>query len=166
MFSKSIKDSVSSVAYAQLSDSNNQQPKTLGPVAVKFNTNDFLSEVEHDPKNDSEKIKIKTDGIYFIVSAGQIGRASGALLHYVDLWHRVNDKDVSNSNTRGTVPGSLFTGDTYVLMSQTVIPLKAGDILNVMFSVSSVSNGIGLIATQPENEPVIPSIIFSLFKIS
>lgn len=151
--------------YAQLSDNANQQPKTLEITKVRFNINDEISGIEHSETDKPEDIKILTDGVYFIMAAGQIGRTSGSLLRFIDMWLAVNGKETLNSNVRGSVPSSLFVGDTYVLITQAALSLKAGDILNVMMSVSAVDNGLGLIATKPEKEPLIPSIIFTMYKI-
>jgi len=136
--------------FAQLSDLSDQQPVTTDPVPVKFNTNDFISGVKHNEENNPEDIEIVSDGIYFIVAAGQVGRTSGSLLRFIDLWLSVNDRDVPN---------------TYVLVCQAVMPFKAGDIIKVMMSVSAINNGMGLLTTKPLNEPVIPSIIFSMYRV-
>lgn len=151
--------------FAQLSDTSDQQPLTVDPVPVRLNSNDFLSGIKHNTENNSENIEIIHDGVYFMVAAGQVGRNSGSLLRFIDLWLNVNGKDVPNSNTRASVPTSLVIGDTYVLMCQAVMPLKAGDILRVMISVSAINNGMGLLATKPADEPLIPSIIFSMYRI-
>ncbi|KKR77577.1 MAG: hypothetical protein UU20_C0004G0014 [Parcubacteria group bacterium GW2011_GWE2_40_8] len=151
--------------FAQLSDLSDQQPVTTDPVPVKFNTNDFISGVKHNEENNPEDIEIVSDGIYFIVAAGQVGRTSGSLLRFIDLWLSVNDRDVPNSNVRASVPSSLVVGDTYVLVCQAVMPFKAGDIIKVMKSVSAINNGMGLLTTKPLNEPVIPSIIFSMYRV-
>lgn len=151
--------------YAQLSDTSDQQPLTVDPVPVKFNSNDFLSGTKHSAESDSENIEIIHDGVYFIVAAGQVGRTSGSLLRFIDLWMSVNGKDVANSNTRASIPASLVVGDTYVLVCQAVMPLRAGDILRIMLSVSAINNGMGLLTTKPAGEPIIPSIIFSMYRI-
>lgn len=151
--------------YAQLSDSTNQQPETLEIVKVRFNINDGISGIEHSETERPEDIKILADGAYFIMAAGQIGRTSGSLLRFIDMWLAVNGQEMPNSNVRGSIPASLFVGDTYVLVAQAVLELKAGDILNVMISINAIGNGLGLIATKPEKEPLIPSMIFTMYKI-
>lgn len=152
-------------AYAQLSSSLSQQPKTLDPVKIIFNINDGIYGIEHSENKNNEDIKVLNDGVYMVIAAGQIGRTSGSLLRFVDIWLAINGNDVSNSNVRGSVPASLFVGDTYVLMTQSALNLKAGDVVNVRMSVSVVDNGLGLIATKPEQGPTIPSIIFTMHKI-
>jgi hypothetical protein len=152
--------------YAQLSDSTNQQPATTDGVPVTFNTNDFISGISHDTEKNSQDIVIEEDGVYFIVAAGQIGGEPPVdFLRFIDLWLNLNGKNVENTNVRASIPASLVAGNTYVLVCQSVMPLKKGDVLRVMLSVSVLDNGLGLIMTQPMGEPVVPSIIFSMYKI-
>lgn len=152
--------------YAQLSDSKNQCPLDTKPVPVRFDSNDFLSGISHKTDKEPEKITIEHEGTYFIVAAGQIGGEPPTnFSRFIDLWLRVNGTDVPNSNVRASIPASLVAGNTYVLVCQAVMPFKKGDVLEVMLSVSVAENGLGLIATQPQGEPLIPSIIFSMYKI-
>ena len=73
---------------------------------------------------------------------------------------RVNGKDVDNSNTEQTVE----PGFTAVLVCQGLAELKAGDKVEMYFSVSKAGQGLGLIASTPKGEPAIPSMILSAFK--
>jgi hypothetical protein len=41
--------------------------------------------------------------------------------------------------------------------------LKAGDVVEVVYAASAP--GLGLIASKPSGEPVVPSIIFTAYKI-
>jgi len=159
-----MKNQTKDVLYAQLSDSTDQTPPTTNPAVVKFDTQDAINGIGHDLKK-PEDIVIDEDGVYFILAAGQVGRKSGSLLRFIDLWLRVNGKDLPNTTARASAPASLFVGDTYVLVVQSVMPLKKDDVLNIMLSVNAKNEGLGLIVTKPENEPLIPSIIFTMYKI-
>jgi len=80
---------------------------------------------------------------------------------YVDLWLIKNGKAVDNSNTRQTISKA----STGVLVSQSIMKLKAKDTISVGFSASNPA--MGLVAIPAANaEPAIPSIIFSIYKIS
>jgi hypothetical protein len=48
-----------------------------------------------------------------------------------------------------------------------MVTLEAGDVINVMMSVETGSEGLGIHAIRPkeEREPFIPSIILSMHKI-
>jgi len=151
--------------YVQLSDFTNQQPTTTLPTAIKFNTNDYLSGVKHSPAGENDKIIILENGIYFLIAGGQVGRESGMLLQFVDMWFRVNGKDIANTNTRASLPEGLSIEDTIVLITQMAMPLSKGDTAQVMFSVSDTNVGVGLVATKPIDEPLIPSCIFTMYKI-
>jgi len=159
-----MKNQQTSTLYAQLSDSTDQTPPTTTPTLVKFDTQDAINGIGHDIKKSGE-ISILEDGVYFVLAAGQVGRKSGSLLRFIDLWLRVNGKDLPNTTVRASAPASLFVGDTFVLIVQAALPLKKGDSLNVMQTVSAEHDGLGLIVSKPENEPLIPSIIFTIFKI-
>lgn len=151
--------------FAQLSDSTNQQPTTTLPAPIKFNTNDFLSGVKHGAAGENDKITILEDGAYFLIAGGQVGREGGVLLQFVDMWFRVNGKDAANTNTRASLPEGLSIEDTIVLITQMIMPLSKGDVVQVMFSISDTTTGIGLLATKPVDEPLIPSCIFTMYKI-
>jgi hypothetical protein len=67
---------------------------------------------------------------------------------------------VANSNTEQAIT----PGFTAVLVCQGVAEVKAGDTIDCAFAVSKEDEGLGLIATKPGGEPVVPSVIFSAFK--
>ena len=78
----------------------------------------------------------------------------------VRLWFQTNGKDVDNTNCEQTVPNPEFTT---VMISQGVGEYKKGDKVNAMISGSAT--GIGLVYKKPANEPAVPSVIFSAWKI-
>lgn len=159
-----MENSPKNAIYAQLSDSTDQTPTATSPMVVKFDTQNSINGIGHDLKKPGD-ITMLEDGVYFVLAAGQVGRKSGSLLRFIDLWLRVNGKGLPNSAVRASAPASLFVGDTFVLVTQAAIPLKKGDVLNVMQSVNAEHEGLGLIVSKPENEPLIPSIIFTMYKI-
>ena len=159
-----MKNQNKSTVYAQLSDSMDQTPATTSPSLVKFDTQNVISGIGHNLQKPAD-IVILEGGVYFVLAAGQVGRKSGSLLRFIDLWLRMSGKDLPNTAVRASAPASLFVGDTFVLITQAVIPLKEGSVLNVVQSVSAEHEGLGLIVSKPENEPLIPSIIFTMYKI-
>ncbi len=143
--------------YAQLSSDIDQKPRR-DPIKIKLNLTDAIDGVGHDNSN-PEDIHIEKSGPYFIVAAPQTGTCTKFCPSYADFWLRVNNKDVPNSNIRLQF-ATAATKDVIVL--QAIVELKRGDLLNVLMS----GNGDTFIeAIKPENEPLVPSIIFSLFKI-
>ncbi len=106
---------------------------------------------------------IKTDGVYFMVAAIQVGKEKGDGDDYIDVWMKQNGKDVDNSGCRQTIKDPKFTT---VLVCQGIAECKAGDKFNVVISTNSPDKGVGIVKIAPKGEPAIPSIIFSIYKIN
>ena len=51
-----------------------------------------------------------------------------------------------------------------VIISQGIVPMEAGDMLEVMMSASNPDANICIEAIQPVGEPLVPAIIFSMIK--
>ncbi len=92
----------------------------------------------------------------------QVGREGGGPLGCFDLWLRVNGKDVANSNVQLCQDADSMAKD--VIISQGIVPLKAGDVLEVMMSANNPKANMCIEAIQPAGEPLVPSIIFSMIK--
>jgi hypothetical protein len=146
--------------FAQLSCDHDQRPKkSKEPTPIQFNVNDAIVGVEHFTTKDNSIIRIKQSGLYFIITAPQIGRKSGSTSRYLDVWMRKNGKDVANSNIRA----NLYHGTSKdVIVNQTMIPLFREDEIQLMMSVETGSEGLGLEAIKPKGEPTIPSVILSM----
>ena len=148
--------------YAQLSSSTSQLA-SVGGTVVKMDSNDALSGLDHDAKGQGTDVTIKTDGVYFMVAAIQVGKVKGDEDDYINVWLKQNGKDVDNSGCRQSIKDPKFTT---VLVCQGIAECKAGDKFNVVVSSNSADNGVGIIKIAPKGEPVIPSIIFSIYKIN
>ena len=146
--------------FAQMSCNHDQRPKkakTATPVAL--NVNDAITGIEHFTTKDNSIIRIKRSGLYFIMAAPQVGRKKGAVSRYVDIWMRKNGEDIPNSNIRA----NLYHGTSKdVIVNQSMIPLFREDEVQVMMSVETANEGLGLECIKPKGEPVIPSIILSM----
>jgi len=149
--------------YAQLSSAVTQKPKDGTPLIISMESNDALNGLGHSDKAKTGDVVVKTAGVYFVVAAVQLGKESGSTDEYVDLWIKQNGKDVDNSNCRQAIKDPKFTT---VLVCQGVAECKAGDVFNVAISASSPGKGLGAVAIKPKGEPVVPSIIFSMYKIN
>jgi hypothetical protein len=77
----------------------------------------------------------------------------------VRLWIRQNGKDVDNSNTEQAING----GFTAVLVSQGIMECKAGDKVELL--QSATGPGLGMVASTPQGEPVVPSMILSIIEV-
>jgi hypothetical protein len=137
---------------ARLSSSETQTGS--GPAKVRLEVTDFASGIDHPNSTD---LVIKHSGLYFMMASVQVGSTSAT--GHVDLFIRVNGKNVANTNRRQSV----FSADyTAALVTQGVGILKPGDVVSVIFSASNPS--LGLFAIEPEGEPRIPSAAVSIFR--
>jgi hypothetical protein len=149
--------------YAQLSSPDSQDPKDA-PLLVSMTSNDALGGLEHNDKAKTTDVVVKTAGVYFMVAAIQVGKdQAGDAGDYLDIWMKQNGKDVDNSNCRQVIYDPKYTT---VLVCQGIAECKAGDIFNVAISASASNHGIGIKAIKPKGEPVVPSIIFSMYKVN
>ena len=139
--------------FLQASSTEMQMATDTKPKVVTMNSTDATSGIT----NDNGVVTVPEDGTYFLMAAGQVG---GKAAGQVRLWMKVTDADVGNSNTIQVLPDAAYTA---VLVCQGLATLKKGDKVVVAFS-GSVAD-IGLAVTSPEGEPVVPSTIFSAFKV-
>jgi hypothetical protein len=149
--------------YAQLSDSTDQTFAATGTgQAITFNTNDEINGITHSTVSETENITIITAGVYSIIAQPQVTAGAGDA-GYFHMWLRKNTGsgfvDIPNSNVELTL-GSL---DEDVIPLIVTISLDVGDVIRVNASVGNT--GIKLDAQTPANEPAIPSIIFSIYRV-
>ncbi len=149
------------IEYAQIISTIDQRPDTTEPVPVFMDQNDAIFGIEHSTENPAD-INITEAGTYVVIAAPQVGRTSGDGASYVDFWLRRNDRDIPNSNVRCVLRTS---ENKDVIVNQTMMQFKAGDVLNVMMAVEKTGEGLGIEAIKTEGRPLIPSIIFSMHKI-
>ena len=140
--------------YIQASSTVDQLAKDDKPVPVLMNSTDSAKGI----KMDKGVVTVNETGTYFIIAAVQVGGRNASGL--VRMWLRINGKDADNSNTEQTITDGNFTA---VLVSQGLNELKKGDKIQAVFSGSAP--GIGLVYKKPANEPAVPSVIFSAWKI-
>jgi len=149
------------IEFAQIISTIDQRPDTTDPVPVFMDQNDAISGIEHSNEHPAD-IRIIESGTYVVISAPQVGRTSGNGSSSIDFWLRKNGKDIANSNVRCTITDEKYKD---VIVNQTMMPFKAGDVLNVMMAVEKTGAGLGIEAIKTEGRPLIPSIIFSMHKI-
>jgi len=143
----------SATSYLQASSTEEQLATDTKPKVVTMNSTDASKNI----KQEKGLVKVNESGAFFFVAAAQVGGKTKGL---VRMWMRINGKDVDNSNTEQLIADPSFTA---VLVSQGVAELKRGDRVEVVFSGSEP--GLGLVIKKPAGEPVVPSIIFSGWRI-
>lgn len=129
----------------------------VGQVVIIDNV-DGASGVSLDPKTGSFTVEFESD--YLIVAAPQVGRQNPGDNANFRCWIRVNGENVPDSN----VLLNLFHIDVKdVIISQGLVHLNAGDVIQVIMATDNAAAGVGAEAIQPTpDEPLVPSIIFSI----
>jgi len=145
--------SASATSYLQASSTEEQLASDTKPKVVTMNSTDASKNI----KQDKGVITVNESGAFFLIAAAQVGGKGKGL---VRMWMRVNGKDVDNSNTEQFIADA---SSTTVLVCQGVAELKRGDKIEVVYSGSE--SGVGLVVKKPAGEPVVPSIIFSGWRI-
>jgi len=119
---------------------------------------DGANGVSLDPKTGNFTVEKESD--YLVMAAPQVGRLNSGDNANFRCWIRVNGENVPDSN----VLLNLFHVDVKdVIVSQGLIHLNAGDVVQVVMATDNADAGVGAEAIQPTpNEPLVPAIIFSL----
>ena len=100
---------------------------------------------------------VKKAGNYLIVAAPQVLiNSDGGVF---TCWLQVNGTDVSNSNVLLEAPVAPYRN---VIISQGIVWLDKGDVVTVMVSGTG---SVALEAISPAGQPLVPSIIFTIFKM-
>lgn len=146
--------------YIQASDGANQVIAAANtPQVVRHNTVDEAFGISIESDN---TFILSDAGVYTLIAAPQVG--SGGAADFRCFWRRSTDDgatwvNIANSNV---LMGLLATTKD-VIISQGVLALNAGDRLQVMMS-GSTTNPL-LEAITKAGEPLVPSIITSIFQI-
>ena len=143
--------------YLQASSTITQCPG-MAPELVQIDITDAANGIAMA----DNKITVSEAGPYLVVAAPQVGREGAGPLGCFDLWLRVNGSDVANSNVQLCQDAGSMAKD--VIVSQGIVPLAAGDVLEVMMSANNPEADMCIEAIQPAGEPLVPSIIFSMIK--
>src|SRR5215510_4785893 len=145
--------SASATSYLQASSTEEQLGSDPKPKVVTMNSTDASKNI----KQEKGVIRFNESGAFFVMAAAQVGGKGKGL---VRMWMRLNGKDIENSNTEQLISDPSFTA---VLVCQGVAEVKRGDRIEVVFSASEP--GVGLVVKKPAGEPVVPSVIFSGWRI-
>lgn len=125
-------------------------------TAITLNTTDLSSGVFLSGSPQS-RINVDTEGIYNLQLSVQFDKTSGGTAELY-IWFRKNGVDVTDSASQIRIQGNnaeIFSALNYFFS------LKAGDYIEIMFSVSSLSvELLAVPATAPH--PGIPSIIVTV----
>ncbi|CAF4264073.1 unnamed protein product, partial [Adineta steineri] len=104
------------------------------------------------------------DGVYLAVFGAQISSPRRNGKGDIHMWMRQDGENVPDSNSIQSVDH----GSTSVLVYSTVFQASDNYKFELAYSASTDEDctRLGLIATQPENEPLVPSIIITIIQLS
>lgn len=152
------------ITHAQLSSAVNQMPGLYG-LPMQMELVDSLSGIEFDPRRSTTEIKITEEGSYLFVIAPQVRRVKGNRAGAcVDVWLRVNGKDLLNSAVQECWSNDTDWEVTGVLILQAILTMKKSDIIEIMLR-SEPGKKSGAVAIKPKDIPLIPSVIVSIIKV-
>ena len=144
----------SATSYLQASSTVQQAAEAGGkPKVITMNSTDASKNI----KQEKGVVRVNENGAFFLMAAVQVGTTSKGLIR---VWMRQNGKDIDNSNTEQFLTD---TSSTTVLVCQGIAELKRGDRIEVVFSGSDTT--VAAVVKKPMGEPVVPSIIFSAWRI-
>ena len=125
---------------------------------IKLANYSVISRIDNTDAGNDGIIRYNESGLYFMIACAQfcnsINTNASGEAHW---WFRLNGTDIPNSNTIPTI----HDGKGTVLISQTIAYLEANSSLQLMFSTTAQT--LGIVASAPANEPVVPSIVFQRF---
>ena len=147
--------------YIQASGSRTQVLKAAStPERVVIDSTDEANGIENI--NEGE-FRVTDDGAFFVMAAPQVGRKATGPLANLRCWIEVNGSNVPNSDVLLDLESSAVKD---VIVCQGILVLEAGDVVTVMAETNSTDAGVALEAIHPSaTEPLVPSIIFSMFKL-
>ncbi|MDN5941965.1 MAG: hypothetical protein L0H94_08800 [Nitrospira sp.] len=149
-------------AFGQFYSNKTQRISTSKPVVVILDAQENAGGAAGTIDFNKGDIIIKQAGLYLIIAGPQVGKVTGTTHRWIDLWLRVNNTDVRNSNIRAVLKDP---EDKTVALMNCVLPLKGEDKLNVVMAAESIEDGLGLEMIAPNGEPTIPSIIITVVKL-
>jgi hypothetical protein len=149
--------------FGQFSSSLSQRPTAIGATPIILDSQEETYGKEHQMDfNEVGEVTITVSGTYLIIAGLQISKLVGDKPRWIDFWVRVNNVDLRNSNVRAVLQDHTSKD---VVITQTISRLKKKDKLNIMMSVEVADEGMGIESIQPVDEPLIPSIIFTVLQL-
>jgi hypothetical protein len=142
--------------YGSFYDTTTQTATVINTAtAITFNTISLSKGVYLG--SPTSRVYVDTEGIYNYQISIQLDKTSGGTAEFY-IWFRVNGVDVSDSASQIRIQGNnaeIFSALNYLF------DLKAGDYVEVMFSVTSLSVELLAVAAAAP-VPGIPSIILTV----
>lgn len=113
------------------------------------------------------KITVDYAGVYNLQFSAQVTNTD-VQIHDIDIWFRKNGTDISNSNSRFSVPNSHGGIDGHLITALNFyLDLNAGDYVEIMWHVTDSAVRLEhLVAGTSPTRPATPSVIATLQYVS
>ncbi|CAF0892647.1 unnamed protein product [Adineta steineri] len=151
---------IDNVAYFQGSSSKSQISRSQGKV-ITYSSDDG----SHDfTAFNNGTFGTQKAGIYLLVLGAQIGSPRRNGKGRIDIWMRQDGENVVDSNAAQSVDHGSTSVFIYTTLFQAPVNYKFEIVYSALLDVECTR--IGLIATKPEKEPLVPSIILTIIQVS
>jgi len=146
-----------------ISDSTTQTiANAANAQLITFDTNGHLEGMTHSTTVNPSRVYVEHGGHYMLFISA-IADLSGGTNQQLDIWLRINENDVPNSNTIVIIGGT--SKQTLAVMLDA--DLVAGDYVEFVMAGTNTSVRIEATGTQTNpTRPACPSVILSAFKVS
>lgn len=151
-------------SYGSFYDTTTQNATISIPTPMKFNTTDFASgfSIQNDTLGNPTRIQATNTGKYNLQFSAQINRTSGGTAKQIDIWYRINDVDITNSNTGVT----LQANDGKIVASWNFfVQLSAGQYVQIMWQQDDAIQLLYETANLTVPFPATPSVIATINQI-
>lgn len=152
------------LAYGSFYDTTTQTAATSVPTPMKLNTTDYVNgfSIENDLLGNPTRIKANRGGIYNLQFSAQINRTSGGSAKQIDIWIRINENNVANSNTAITI---VANSNKLVAAWNWFLSLDANQYVEIIW----LQNDTIDLLYEPENlivpHPATPSVIATIVEV-
>jgi len=145
-------------------DTDQVAVSTTTAYAVSLNTTDYSFGVFVESNS---RITPYINGLYNLQFSIQFVNTDSQI-HDVDIWFRKNGTNISNSNSRYSVPNKHGSIDGHLIAALNFFTaLNARDYIELMWRTDNTSVSIqSLPATSSPDRPAIPSVIVTLSWVS
>ena len=154
--------------YGQFYSLQTQSGSANTAYAMKYEVTDGTSGVSitDNVSGFPTRITPTNTGVYNIQFSTQLGNTANSDITF-DIWFRINEVNVSNSNTKFSLIKSLGSGLYAVAALNFLTQLNAGQYVEIMWSCGASTGQFEYLGTQSTpTRPATPSIILTVTQIS
>lgn len=146
------------------SDSDQTASSTTTAYAITYDITDISDSVYLDG---TSKLTVTHPGIYNLQFSIQFTNTD-TQIHDVDVWVAVNGSDVSNTNSRFSVPNSHGGTDGHLIAALNVfLSMQSGDYVELYWATNNTGVRIEHIAAASSpTRPATPSVIATMSFVS